>query len=234
MSGRNTGRPHFPLGQACFLVSKRTLFWERREVVVVWMLHIGRPDIGVVGNDPVDNLSVEFVNVGDWLTNGDVPLDSGAQFRAMTEHRSTPARARSIGHQLRKAGLQSVWAPACQVHVPAGHAGCGVFRLHGAPLRAPSPVAPEFGEFSRLGRAMRVCFSHWCWLRGSLVCCLRYQGVEEDPEKLSLTDRLLNTVLAEAQVVCVGQLVLIVGDFHADPGIVPCLAKGMSAGQFVD
>ena len=32
-----------------------------------------------------------------------------------------------------------------------------------------------------------------------------YQGAEEDAGKLRLTDRLLQAVLAEAQVVCVGQ-----------------------------
>ena len=33
---------------------------------------------------------------------------------------------------------------------------------------------------------------------------LVYQGAEEDPEKLSLGDKLLDAVLAEAHVVCVG------------------------------
>ena len=33
--------------------------------------------------------------------------------------------------------------------------------------------------------------------------------------------RLLQAVLAEAQVVCVGQPLLIVGDLNADPGIIP-------------
>ena len=53
------------------------------------------------------------------------------------------------------------------------------------------------------------------------------QGAEEDPEKLSLADRLLKAVLAEAQVVCVGQPMLVVGDLNADPEVIPCLAKGI-------
>ena len=61
-----------------------------------------------------------------------------------------------------------------------------------------------------------------------------YQGAEEDAEKLRLTDRLLQAVLAEAQVVCVGQPMLIAGDLNADPAVIPCLAKGMSAGRYVD
>ena len=85
----------------------------------------------------VARLSVEFVNVGGWLTNEDKALESGAQCLAVAEHRLIPARAVSIGHQLRKAGLHSVWAPACQNQIPGGHAGVGVISLLGAPLCAP-------------------------------------------------------------------------------------------------
>ena len=61
-----------------------------------------------------------------------------------------------------------------------------------------------------------------------------YLGAEEDSEKLLLTDKLLRAVLLEAQVVCVGQPLLIAGDLNADPCVIPCLAKGISAGKFVD
>ena len=40
-------------------------------------------------------------------------------------------------------------------------------------------------------------------------------------------------MLAEAQVVCVGQPMLIAGDLNADPAVIPCLAKGISAGRYV-
>ena len=33
---------------------------------------------------------------------------------------------------------------------------------------------------------------------------------------------------------CVGQPLLIVGDIHADPSVIPCLAKGISLGRFAD
>ena len=36
------------------------------------------------------HLSVEFVNVGGWLTYGDLALDSCAQFLAVAEHRLNP------------------------------------------------------------------------------------------------------------------------------------------------
>ena len=39
---------------------------------------------------------------------------------------------------------------------------------------------------------------------------------------------------AENEVVCVGQPLLIAGDLNADPGVIPCLAKGISCGQIVD
>ena len=51
---------------------------------------------------------------------------------------------------------------------------------------------------------------------------------------MRLTDCLLQAVLAEAQVVCVGQAMLIAGDLNADPAVIPCLVKGISAGRYVD
>ena len=51
-----------------------------------------------------------------------------------------------------------------------------------------------------------------------------YQGAEEDADQLHLTDKLLRAVLAEAQVVCIGQPMLIAGDFNADPAVIPCLS----------
>ena len=40
-----------------------------------------------------------------------------------------------------------------------------------------------------------------------------YQGVENDPEKLQLTDHLFTAVLAEARMCCCGQPVILAGDF---------------------
>ena len=61
-----------------------------------------------------------------------------------------------------------------------------------------------------------------------------YQWAEEDSDKLKLTDKLFQAVLAGTRVVCTGQPVLIAGDHNADPAVIPCLAKGISAGRFVD
>ena len=139
-----------------FLVSKRTIsfFWE----VLSRVLHIGRtrhPGPGPQFFTP-GQLSIEFADVGGWLTSGDLALDSCAQFLAVAEHRLIPSRARSICHQLRKAGHHSVWAPACQDRIAGGHAGVGVVSLGGASLSLPSFVTPQFQEFFRLGRVLRT------------------------------------------------------------------------------
>ena len=64
--------------------------------------------------------------------------------------------------------------------------------------------------------------------------CVVYgkQGLGEDSEQISLTDKLLCAVFAGAQVVCVGQPLLVAGDCIA--GVILCLAKGISSGRFVD
>ena len=114
-----------PLFGRFFLVSKKDIFFFGR--VIVWMFHIGRargPGPGPRSFTP-GRLSIEFVNVGGWLIYGDLALDSCAQFLAEAEHRLIPSRTRSICHQLRKAGHQSVLSPACQDQIAGGHAGVG-------------------------------------------------------------------------------------------------------------
>ena len=79
-----------------------------------------------------------------------------------------------------------------------------------------------------------VCPTSDCGVVHLFLWSMGIRGRREDSEKLSLTDKLLRAVLAEAQVVCVGQPLLIVGDLNADPGDISCLAKGISSGRFVD
>ena len=149
-------------------------------------------------------------------------------------HHNHHNRVRSIGHQLCKAGHHSIWAPACQDKIAGGHAGVGVVSLGGAPLSLPSFVTPQFQEFFRLGRVLRTTLPTSQGGVVHLFVVYGYQGAEEDAEKLRLTDHLLQAVLAEAQVVCVGQPMLIAGDLNADPAVIPCLAKGISASRYVD
>ena len=63
-----------------------------------------------------------------------------------------------------------------------------------------------------------------------LLVVYGYQEAEEDADQLLLTDKLLQAVSAEAQVVCVGQPLLFAGDLNVDSAV----AKGISAGRFVD
>ena len=206
-----------------FLVSKRTFFFFG--LVLLWMFHIGRAP---------GQLSIEFVNVGGWLTSGIWLGISCAQFLAIAAHRLIPSRARSVSHQLRRAGHHSVWAPACQDQVAGGHAGVRVVSLGGAILSLPSFVTPQFQEFFRLGWVLRTNLPAEKGVVVHLFVVYGYQGAEEDADQLQLTDKLLQAVLAEAQVVCIGQPMLIAGDLNADPAVIPCLSKGISSGRFVD
>ena len=118
------------------------------------------------------HLSTEFVNVGGWLTSGDLALDSCAQFLAIAEHRFIPSRARSVCHQLRRAGHHSVWAPACQDRVAGGHAGVGFVSLGGASLSLPSFVTPQFQEIFQVGSCIENHSSNWSRWSGSSFCRL--------------------------------------------------------------
>ena len=159
-------------------------------------------------------------------------MDSCAQFLAVAEHRLLPAGARSIGHQLRGANCQSGSDPACQDQISGGHAGVGVISLGGAPLAAPTVVTPECLEFYKLGRALRVTLPTGSRSGVHLFVVYGYQEVEEDSEKLLLTDKLLRAVLAQAQVVCVGQPEH--GQKTVRPHFLPCLDVffGLTKGLF--
>ena len=213
-----------------FLVSNRSLrcFWG----LLVWMLSIGRarhPGPGTSSYPP--RFSIEFLNVGGWLSRGDLALESSAHFLAVAGHRFVPARARTVTTQLRQARRSSVWAPSCQDVTPGGHAGVGVISLHGA---LPTLVDPSFKEFFRIGRAMRVILPLGNGGVVHLYVIYGHQGAENDPEKLQLTDLLFAAVLAEARMCCCGQPVILAGDFNADPIVIPSLAKGISDGHWVD
>ena len=128
----------------------------------------------------------------------------------------------------------SVWAPASLEGGHVGHAGVGVVSLRGAPISLPTFATVGFSEFFHLGRALR------CHLPVSegrvihLVVVYGFQGASTDPEKLMLTEKLLDAVLCELAVVASGQLCLIVGDLNVEPDRIPCLLKGLMAGHWFD
>ena len=74
--------------------------------------------------------SFEFLNVGGWLSRGDLAQESSSHFLAIAEHRLNPARA--VTTQLRRVRRSSVWTPSCQDVTPGGLARVGVISLHGA------------------------------------------------------------------------------------------------------
>ena len=101
-------RPLFPPFSG-FLLCRNSLkrFW----CVILWYLWIGRARHS--GPQSL-GLSVELFHVGGWLTHGEFALEAGVDFLAVVEHRLIPARVRSEWAWLRRRGLGSIWAPACQ------------------------------------------------------------------------------------------------------------------------
>ena len=218
--GRSNIRPGIPLFVGfllpyTFLVSNRSLrsFWG----LLVWMLSIGRARHPGPGTSSYPSgFSIEFLNVGGWLSRGDLALESSAHFLAIAEHRLVPARARTVTTQLRQARRSSVWAPSCQDVTPGGHAGVGVISLHGAPLSLPTLLDSSFKEFFRIGRAMRVVLPLGNGGVVHLFVVYGDQGADNDLEKLQLTEHLFPAVLAEARLCCAGQPVVLAGDFNVE------------------
>ena len=91
--------------------------------------------------------SIEVFNVGCWLTHCDFALAAAVDFLAVVEHRLIPARVRNECNRLRRKGLASVWAPACQDSSHVGHAGVGVVSLRGALVALPSFATSQFKVF---------------------------------------------------------------------------------------
>ena len=109
-----------PICVFLFSQNSRVRFW----VLILWYLWIGRArHLGPPSHS--HHVGVEVLNVGGWLTNGDLALEAGVDFLAVVEHRLIPARVRSEWARLRSKKLASVWAPACQDSSHVGNAGVG-------------------------------------------------------------------------------------------------------------
>ena len=155
-------------------------------------------------------------------------------FLAVAEHRLIPATVRSEWSRLRKKGLASIWAPASQDSSHVGNAGVGVVSLRGAPLSLPTFAAAQFRRFFDCGRAVRCLVPLGSRRFMHLVVLYGYQGVDVDAEQFALTEQLSDAAWGELSVVARGQHCLLVGDFNVEPTKIPCLAKGISAGLWVD
>ena len=214
-----------------FLFSRnsRDRFWG----FFFWHCWIGRARHPGPTSQP-HHVSLEFHNVGGWLTHGDLALGAGVDFLAVAEHRLIPARVRSEWSRLRGKGLSSIWAPASQDSSHVGNAGVGVVSLRGAPLALPTFATAQFKSFFDCGRAVRCMlrlasgrFMHLFVLYGN-------QGADAAADQLALTEQLFDAALGELSVAARGQPSLTVGDFNVESTKIPCLAKRISAGLWVD
>ena len=115
-----------------------------------------------------------------------------------------------------------------------GQAGVGVVSLRGAPLALPSFATVQFRRFFECGRAVRCLLPIGGGRFMHLVVLYGFQSADRDAEQLALTEQLFDAALGELGVVARGQPCLIVGDFNVEPTKIPCLAKGISAGLWVD
>ena len=161
-------------------------------------------------------------------------LDTGVDFLAVVEHCLIPARVRSEWSRLKKKDLSSIWAPASQVSSHVGNAGVGVISLRSASLSLPTFATAQFKGFFDCGRVVGCMVPLGFGRFMHLVVLYGFQGADSDAEQLSLTEQLFDAALGELSVVARGQPCLLVGDFNVEPTKIPCLAKGIMAGLWVD
>ena len=106
--------------------------------------------------------------------------------------------------------------------------------MRGAPLALPSLATAQFKSFFDCGRALRCLLPIASGRFLHLFVLYGYRGADTDSEQLALTNQLFDAALGELHVVASGQPCLLVGDFNVEPTKIPCLAKGISAGLWVD
>ena len=174
-----------------FLCSRNSSFWWCG-TPFLWFGRARHPGPGAL------SFAVEVLNVGGWLTHGDLALDTKVDFLGCFGASVDPARVRGEWARLCRMGLATVWAPASQDTSHVGHA---------------TFATAQFKRFFDCGCAVR------CMLpleRGRflhLVVLYGYQGAGADAEQLALTDHLLDAALGELGVVAREQPRLVVGDF---------------------
>ena len=131
--------------------------------------------------------------------------------------------------------MASIWAPASQDDSSqVGNAGVGVVSLRSAPLSLPTFATAQFKRFLDCGRAVCCLVPLGSGRFMHLVVLYGYQCADVDAEQLALTEQLFDAALGELSVVARGQPCLLVGDFKVVPTKIPCLAKAISAGLWVD
>ena len=207
--------------------------WERFWGLILWHFwverarHPGPPFLP-------RHVGLEFLDVGGWLTQGDLALGSGIDFLAVAEHRLIPTKVRSEWSRLRRKGFSSVWATASQGSSHVGNAGVGFVSMRGAPPALPTFATAQFKSFFDCGRAVRCLLPLGAGRFMHLFVLYVYQGADTDAEQLALTEQSFDAALGELNVLAREQPCLLVGDFNVEPTQIPCLAKGISAELWVD
>ena len=85
-------------------------------------------------------------------------MEAGVDFLAVVEHRLIPVRVRSKWAGLRRKGLASIWAPACQDSSHVGNAGVSVISMRvSLLLYLPLPLL-SFSGSSIVGGQLGACF----------------------------------------------------------------------------
>ena len=145
------------------------------------------------------HVGVEFLNVGGWLTHGDLALEVGVDFLAGAEDRLIPARVGGEWSRIRKKGLASIWALASQDSSHVGNAGIGVISLRGAPLALLTFATAQVRKFFDCGRAVRCLLPLGSGNFMHLVVLYGYQGADTDVSSAWLVwSRAAEAALADA------------------------------------
>ena len=197
-----------PIFVFLFSQNSRVRFWG----LILWYLWNGRArHPGPPSHS--HHVGVEVLNVGGWLTHGDLALEARVDFLAVVEHRLIPAQLGVNGPGLGVRG----WLLACQDSSHVGNAGIGVISMKGAPLALHSFATAQFRSFFDAGRAVRCTLPFGSGRFMHLVVLYGYQGADLDPEQLAVTEQLFDAALGELSVVARGQPSLIVRGAHRDP-----------------
>ena len=201
-------------------------FWG----LVIWKMWIGRARNP--GAALTHHVAVEVFNIGGWLTHGDLVFEARVDFLAVVEHRLIPSRVRSEWARLRSEGLASIWALACQDSFHVGNAG--VISVRFAPVALPTFATAQFERFFDCGLAFGAC-CHWV-LEGSCIWwfCVVIRVPMLTLSSLRLLSSCLTLLLVSWEWLLGGSPVCWLEISNVEPTKIPCRAKGILAGLWVD
>ena len=110
----------------------------------------------------------------------------------------------------------------------------GIVSVQGAPVTHPSFSTAGFGEFFRLGRAIRAILPLANGSIAHLLVVYGYQGSRDDHHKLALADKPMEAAICEAKACGTGQPVTMSGYHNAEPSVILVTAKALKCGYLVD